>query len=385
MRLGIMVASAALLLGACGSGNDVGSEEAAEYRSPIGEFLGFDTAADFNSEDEQAKYQEQEREAQQRIADCMRAEGFEYTPVDYSEFEVFEEAAREGPEWGSTEWVELYGFGISTQRFSQAQVGPDLIGYDGSFSEGDGDFQDPNQDYVEGLSEEERNAYYEVLHGVETGPEIDFENMTEEEVNEAYDDYYQNEYVATGCQNTVYENIFEQDDVFGEDSPFTQFQEEFGDELEELYNRVESDPRVVEARQKITTCVAEKGYPDYIDEQSVYEDIENRMSALESGNSFGDPFFGLSEEEMQSLGEEDFEAMIDEANNETMSDADKTLLGEIQTYELGLAAAVDDCGGGFFGGGGGELNEIRVQIEQEWLDANRDRLAEFEGVASTDG
>jgi hypothetical protein len=384
MRIGIMLASAALLLGACGSGTDVGSEEAAEFQSPIGEFLGFDTAADFNSEDEQARYQEQEREAQQRMADCMRAEGFEYTPVDYSEINSFDGDAFIGPDWGSEEWIELYGFGISTQRFSQAQVGPDLIGYEGGpFGDGNEDFVDPNQDYVEGLSQEEQDAYYSVLYGSDTGPDLDFENLSQDEVDEAFDEYYQ-DYVPTGCQNTAYEDIFEQDDVFGEDSQFMEFQEEFGDELDELFNRVESDTRMVEARQKITTCVAEKGYSDYVDEQSVFEDIENRMSALETGNSFRDPFFDLSEDDTQAMSEEDFEAMIDEANNETMSEADKALLGEIQTYELGLAAAVKDCGGGFLGTNS-ELNEIMAEIEQEWLDANRDRISEYEGVASSDG
>jgi len=383
MRVGIILASAALFLGACGSGTDVGSDEAEEFNSPIADFLGFDTSPNFDAAEEQEKYQEQEREAQQRIAECMRAEGFEYTPVDYSEINSFEEAALNEPEWGSDEWVETYGFGISTQRFSQAQVGPDLIGYDDSFTQEYEDFEDPNQDYVESLGPEEQNAYYEVLYGAETGPDIDFENMTEDEINQAYDDYYQNEYVATGCQNVAYEEIYEEGGIFGEDSEFMRFQNEFGDELEELFNRVESDPRLVEAREKISTCVSDKGYPEYIDEQSVYEDIDNRMNDLDSFGNFRDPFMDFTEEEMEAMSEEDFDRIFEEVNTETLSDSDLALLGEIQTYELGLAAAVNECGGGFFGTTS-ELNEIRAEIEQEWLDANRDRIAEFEGVASTD-
>ena len=38
-----------------------------------------------NAEAAQAQYEQEERERQELIAECMAAQGFEYTPVDYSQ------------------------------------------------------------------------------------------------------------------------------------------------------------------------------------------------------------------------------------------------------------------------------------------------------------
>ncbi len=59
----------------------------------------------------------------------MREQGFEYLPIDTTAQQAFwEEQSCGDLEWGTDEWTEKYGFGITTQRFSQAQVGPDLVG-----------------------------------------------------------------------------------------------------------------------------------------------------------------------------------------------------------------------------------------------------------------
>ncbi len=392
MRFGIVVASSVLVLGACSSATTEATSETEEetqessetevYRSPIADFLGFDTAA-FASEENQEEFAEQEREAQQQIAVCMRDEGFEYTPIDNSDFISFEGGPDgDGPEWGSKEWVEKYGFGISTMRFSQATVGPNLVGYDdGRDGLGDDGPSDPNQIYVESLTPEEQEAYYAALYGTDQGPEgIDPENMTEEEINEAYEDYYENEFVPSGCNNEVYEEIYNnEDDVFGDNEQMNAFNDEFGDELEDLFERMQNDPRMIEQAQKISTCVADKGYSDYVDEESVYEDIDNRMGAMSSGG-FNDPFADFTDEQMESMSEEDFEEIINQANGETLSDADLATLAEVQEYEIGLALAVDECGGGYWNDAN---NEIRIEIEQEWLDENADRIASYEGAGGS--
>lgn len=382
MRLRILVGATALLLSACSSGTgSVADGEPETVESPIAEFLGYDTFADFDSDEAQTRFEEQEREAQQAIATCMRNEGFEYTPVDYSQFDTFSEL--EGEEWGSAEWIEKYGYGISTQRFSQTAVGPDLIGYDDSVIQSYDDTTDPNSEYVNSLTPEEQEAYYAALYGQQPEPDIDFDNMTEEEINQAYDDFYENVYEPTGCQNTAYEELYSGDEVFGEGSPLFEFEQEFGDELEALFERIESDPRMIAAREKLTKCVVDKGYDSYIDDDSVYDDIESRMEPIQAAQFF-DPTSDISEDVLETMTEEEFEELYNSSEGQELSADDKAILAEVQAYELGLAAAVDDCGGGYWNYQAGPMAEIRAEIEQEWLDINADRLATFEGVASSD-
>ena len=356
----------AMAASACGAGSSTEAagvdEVAAEFESPLGDFLGWTT--DFNSDDEQAKYQEIERKAQEAAAVCMKAEGFEYTPVDYGQFENFAEE-EEGLQWGTRAWGEKYGFGISTQRFSQEEVGPDLIGHTfGDFAEET--FVDPNEAYVDSLPEAEQEVYYETLYGKEDGPEWD-DSLSEDENNEIMEEFYNENYEPTGCMNVAYQ------ESSGEDA-YQEFDEAFGDLLQEMEERFESDPRVVARRSEVTSCVAEKGF-DYTDEEAVYQDIEERMSSFANG-PMGDPFNGVDPE---TLSDEEIDAIFAELNG--ISDEDKVELAIVQEYELGLAAAVMDCSDGALSSYVDPvLVRIRIELEQEFLDNNADELARFKGT-----
>ncbi len=369
----------ALAASACGTGSEESIEAAgesgdenaaAEYESPLGDFLGWTT--DFNNEDNQAKYQEIERKAQEITAACMRAEGFEYTPVDYSEFEEYYAEEEGDLEWGSKAWTKKYGFGISTQMYSQEEVGPDLVGHNYPTFEGEGEEEgpvDPNQAYVESLPEAEQEVYYETLYGKDDGPEYD-PALSDEENDAMMEEYYNENFEPSGCMNEAYQEASGQDN---EDS-YQAFEEQFGEQLENLYDNFESDPRVIEYRAKVTSCVAEKGF-EYTDEDSVYEDIEGRMESF-TGGQFDDPFEGMDPE---TMSEEEIDAVLSQMNS--ISDEDKIKLAEVQEYELGLAAAVSECSGGFvYSYQDPELTKIRVEMEQEFLDNNADTLKEFEGT-----
>ncbi len=80
----------------------------------------------------------EQNQIEEVIAACMREEGFEYQPVDQSQFMMFGGPGEGELPWFSPEWVEKYGFGISTQTFPQSEVGPDLVGYDDSQFEEEG-------------------------------------------------------------------------------------------------------------------------------------------------------------------------------------------------------------------------------------------------------
>ncbi|MCP4083432.1 MAG: hypothetical protein GY745_00020 [Actinomycetia bacterium] len=371
-----VVVSAAWVAVACG-GSSAGSvaSDAPEsfedlgYESPIADFLGVDTSFDFSSDDAQAEMVAEQNRVEETTAACMREQGFEYTPVDSSQFMSFGGPGEEELPYFSPEWVEKYGFGISTQMFPQSEVGPDLVGYDDSQFGDEGfeeEFQDPNSEYVESLSEAERVAYYEALHG--DSPDIT-EGASDEEIDAFFQDWQ-----PTGCQNEAYENS----DMFG-GGDVGRFYEEFGDEFEAIDERVEADQRVRDYRDEVNACLAEDGL-EYTGMQDVYEQFESRLNGI-GGQFYGDPFedSGVDPDQMS---DEEIDAFLSELEmgGGMLSDEDRATLAEVQADELELARAVVACGGGqlkeaFV------LGEIRVEYEQEFLDTNADRLGEFEGSA----
>ncbi len=353
-RYTAIAAALAVFLAACG-GSTTETDNAAS--SPLAEFLGDDVSLAFGDGDQeaaQAAFAEQERERQQVIAECMQREGFEYIPMDTSDFLIFEEA--DGLEYGSTEWAAKYGFGITTQRFSQEEVGPDLVGYDDSGFR-DQMENDPNSAIVEAMSESEREAYYEALYGGEDSfPTFD-DSLSDEEIEAQLEDF---DFQPSGCEGEAYSE---------DDS--NRFYQDFSDELEEMWERMEADPRIAEAEQKVADCVGEKGF-DYTNMEDLYERWEPEMSAIEE--DIGYPGGDLTEEDFAQMSEEELDAIFNQPR--TIPDDVKARLGELQQEEIAMAVAVDECGGGFENQAD-LFNEVRVEYEQQFVDDNADRLADY--------
>jgi hypothetical protein len=350
--------AAALSLGVAACGSDGEETAATEVNSPISEFLGFDDSG--NPEANEARFIEEERARQEVIAECMREQGFEYSPVDPDQFVSFEEPG--GLEWGSDEWVAKYGFGISTQRWSQDEVGPDLVGHE--YDDQGEQFEDPNQDYVESLSDSEREAYYAALSGdPENFPAID-ETLSEEEIEAQTEGF---EWEPSGCEGEAY-------DETGSGTA-NEFYQEYGDELDTMYERMQNDPRIVEAEQALSDCVADKGY-DYTDMESVYETFEADLAEVDSGVTY--PGQDLTEDDYSSMSEAELQDLFSEGV--TFSDEALAKLAEIQEQEIAMAVAVNECGGGFqnlqelFG-------EVVAEYEQEFLDEHEGELDEFRAEA----
>lgn len=385
-----LLAAGALLFASCGGGtesadpssSDEGStaseEEEFVYESPLGEFLGW-ARADFDEEAAQAEWAEKDRQVQEAVSACMRELGFEYTPVDQAAQQAyFEEQYAGGLEWGSEEWTATYGFGISTQRFSQAQVGPDLVGHSWDPGIDEDAPPDPNQDYVESLSDAERDAYYEALYGApEDYPipiwEQEGREPTEEEMM-AFDEEMMANYQPSGCEPTAYEEIYNEGSG-GEDT-YRAFDAEFGRELEELEQRMDSHPDAIAYRDRVRACIEEQGI-EYLTEEDAWQHFEAEMNAAGLGwEDQPDPFEGI---DTSDFTEEDYERIWRESQNQLLPADQLAALAEIQATEIATAVAVRECGGGWEAEQR-ELAGIRIELEEEFLAANADRLAEFEGV-----
>ncbi|MEZ5343101.1 MAG: hypothetical protein R2706_17160 [Acidimicrobiales bacterium] len=118
--IGLLVVGGLAATGCGSSSSDTSASESSDaaYESPLYDFLGIDTGSG-DPDAQQAKYEEQERQVNEMVAECMSAEGFEWKP-DSHESVSFAVEPTDGLEWGTKEWVAKYGFGISTQAFQQS-------------------------------------------------------------------------------------------------------------------------------------------------------------------------------------------------------------------------------------------------------------------------
>lgn len=364
-RLIIASAAAALVLSACGGG-DTETAAGDGYVSPIGEYLGDDQLFNFGgsgSDEDRARMAEQERQREEAVALCMKEQGFEYIPRDTSDFSGGFFEVEEGLEYGSKEFAEKYGFGISTQRYSQAEVGPDLVGIDDSAGGPFGDPEnDPNFEIMEGLDDGTRRAYEEALYGDQDFMEgFDPETMTEEELEAAEEEMFE-DYEPSGCLN---ESFAEQGDM--------EFFNEFSNELEDMYEAVLDDPRVQSAYDEINACITEKGFEPLDIETGPWEEFEGELQEVDELLG-GFPGEDMTEEDFAAMSDEELDAMFNQPRE--FSAEAKAKLGEIQEREIAYAVASFDCGGGLLEPPEG-FYEVLAEYEQRFIDDNADKLSEY--------
>lgn len=358
MRRSTLLLALLPLVSACGS-TVAASESASETpdATPISAFLGWDG----DQEDMEAEYQASERERQDLIVSCMAAQGFEYIATDPAQWVQPDLGEIGEPEWGTREWTERYGFGVSTQMFNQSVVGPDLIGQNDAYSAQQQDWSDPNEAYVESLGEQAA-VYYQALYGDDNGYEWN-DSLTDEENEAAMDVYFENDYNPTGCEH-------ESQEAINADDPSATFWNDFETELDEMYERVSADPAIIEAIADFDSCMAGLGQPyTYLDEP--YNDLNAKTESIYNGVTW--PGQDLDEAELAAMSDEELDAMY--AQPPVLSDETRARLAEIQDEELALAIAFDDCGSRTIQ----EISlEVQRKLETEFLEVNADRLAAYQ-------
>lgn len=218
----VVLGSISLLATSCGNAADAGPSTDTND-GPIAQLFGW---GDYD----EAESNRQQLESEQVTADCMREEGFEYFPIDYSAQQSV--GAGDDLEWGSPEFGEKYGYGImrNYEEF-EAEYIQDQAGGNAYVD----DVLNPNDEYAETLSESERTAYYEALWGAPQEADGDGE-------------YIQPSWEDQGCYGKG------QHDVFGDnvwDSP------DFSAFYEDAAQRMENDPRLLAANRDWTDCIGD--------------------------------------------------------------------------------------------------------------------------------
>ena len=365
MRVVSLLLGPALVFAACGGAANVGesadsaapdASEAAdaapaggEAGQPTGElpsslasFFGY--GDDFDPALEQARYERQELEAQQLIRQCMAQQGWEYTPFvpDFGE-EVF---FGPGDDLSREEWVAQYGFGISTtftEQFDQ----------DFSVEENLDPTDDPNFIYRDSLTPAEQIAYDRALYGSFDFDESDIEYG--EDGNPIFP-----EFEPSGCFDEAYGELF--GGFGGEGGEIEVVYEELGPLYEELFQRIEADPRVVELKGAWSGCMGEAGYT-FAGQDDMYMSIEERMSG------FYELAYGtFDEQEFAESADEVAVTIVEfsESGAPSLTPEQEADLADLNDYEIAVATADLECSAGYED----VYQRVSQDYEADFIEAN---------------
>lgn len=178
-------------------------------------------------------------QAENLIRDCMKAEGFDYVPVD----PVAQRAALVGrPGMSQEEFEKQFGYGITTlyeQRLTQIGTGP-------------------NKEIRERLSDADRKAYDRALYGDD--PTATFEVALDS------GDLTR----LGGCTRKATEQ------VFGGTAVLQTLQTK----LDELDEKIFADPRMVKAIDKWSQCMREAGYSGLSEPDEVDAVLEKKLEDI---------------------------------------------------------------------------------------------------------
>jgi len=170
------------------------------------------------------------------IRDCMKGQGFEYTPLDpFAQQQAVTGKAR----ISDVEFNKEFGYGITT-----------LFGRGGRQS-------DPNDRTRKSLSAPDRAAYDRALWG-------EFPNATFVEAADT-GDFSE----LGGCTKEATDGVFGGPDVLAT----------LVAKLDELDQRIVQDQRMVRATESWSACMADKGYR-YAESDAIDEDLLKRFKAI---------------------------------------------------------------------------------------------------------
>jgi hypothetical protein len=172
---------------------------------------------------------------------------------------------------------------------------------------------DPNQPYVESLSEGEMTAYYEVLYGVQP---------TDEELND--DGSYDYKWEDAGCQGAAQhevqgENVYEQEE-----------HKALFDSMNAIYEDLMADPEMKKLDAEWVSCMADAGYTDFKAKQEAVQNVIDKSNALWEEN----PETGPTEEQQAEARDYELEiAMADFKCSEKIDYTDKATAIQFELEE----------------------------------------------------
>ena len=245
----------ALAVALAGCSSDTAEPSADE--SPLNDYL---SAIWGEQEWDEDRAEAQQLEIEELTAACMQREGFEYVP--YTGNASFTMGDEDGPEWGTREFAEQYGYGAvdspgRTSAEDEASTDPD-----------------PNEAYVNSLSESEQQAYWETLYGPEP---------TDEDIAAMDDDSDASAWRPSGCNGDAALEVYEGEGSIGqmyEDPEFTDLFAAMQDMWDRLYGEDERPEELRQLEARWANCMDEAGFGDFATVQGASTSIFDELNAL---------------------------------------------------------------------------------------------------------
>ncbi len=314
-------------------------------QTPLAQYMGWGQS----SEEDEAFYQEQDRQRQEIVSACMAEQGFVWVPVDYSQYEEFDQGMDPFEGLTEEERIDMYGFGWST-----------MFGFEEEMADQEPEFVDPNWELEKSMGDAEREAWQRALSGDPV--EWDENDPRFDPTSEEFDPELM---MPSGCWGEAERELGTLDNQ--------EAQMVLASERESLYQRIENDPRMITVQNEWSTCMAESGYV-FGTQDDMWRALEERMRPIGESQ---DPLAGMSRGEVEAL----FDSMTLEeeeeffSQNRALSPEMEAELAEVQEFELGVARADFDCRK--------DLNiddvwfEVQVEYEEEFIEEHSDLLEQI--------
>lgn len=338
---------ASLALTGCSSDKTEGAAD--DKRTTLDSIMG---APDYENFDWEA----QQQEIEELVAKCMAEEGWEYTPVTYPDSGVDVEFTDED----ELEYIKREGLGVTYYLLNDPSD-------EAVIDDGRKDFVDPNQAYVESLSEVESAGYYGSLYGTQKEQEA----ASTMEIDPETGDEYPVVSGSLGCQGEAY------DAVAGDD--ITQspgYYEAMDVYRQELQERIDSDPRMVKLTDQWVSCMADEGF-EYEDVEAYYNDVftdfQARVDEIIGADFYNyDPMEGWTQERIDEFYATATDVEMNElySYSARLTGEQRTQLEAIHEEEVSVALAQFNCSKDLEEKG----LEIYAEIEEQYALEHEDEL-----------
>lgn len=267
-------------------------------------------------------------EIEEKIAACMTEQGFEYTAVaPGSQNEIDMSGSDDVWDPDDRKWVENWGYGIA-----------DWPGREQPDQSDEAIADDPNYTYYESLTDGEKAAYDEAL----SGPVLD---------DEVYaDPNYEYKWEEGGCYGKASHEV---EGDGGEDA-LTEY-EDLITRMNELWETLESDSRIVALEGEWSSCMSEAG-------ESGFE------AQYEAQDSISEEYSKLDPTQVDPGAEEP----VEEAEEPEISPETNPQVAALHEREIELALVDLECREetSYWD----ERQKISIDLEQDFVNANKAEL-----------
>jgi hypothetical protein len=238
-RGGLVLATVALAAGCSGDSVATTTTDDGLAGGPLADLLGYGISP--------ADSRANELKVQQAIAECMKGEGWEYQPVDFSSqngnLDEFDEQLSDPVSYGTK-----YGYGV-------------VRGYDLGQDQDTTVFVDPNTEYVNSLSADEMASYDVSLYGTAAEAPVGDEEAAAPPLEQQ------------GCYGQA------QAEVYG-DSPLAD--PDVSTRLDELSSDAQNDPKILDAYDVWAACMTERdGSYEFATPDEIYNYLYGELAAAQ--------------------------------------------------------------------------------------------------------